>query len=566
MSETLKRADAESWTRKIWRKDAALWKSEEAHQKIIKNSLGWVTVIEQLVAAADDLALFSAGIRNANFKHVMLLGMGGSSLCPEVFRRTFGKQTGYPELHVLDSTDPATVRAFEAKIDIAKTLFIVASKSGSTVEPLMFYKYFFNRVRQIKGEKAGENFVAITDPGTKMEQNAKDDKFRRIFLNPSDIGGRYSALSFFGIVPAALQGFDFKTLLDRAERSMHACSPVVPAADNPAARLGAIIGTLANEGRNKLTLTTDSEISSLGLWIEQLVAESTGKEGKGILPVAGEPLGDPAVYGNDRLFVHISVGLMDPEAENRLRAIEAAGHPVVRRVLNDTLDIGEEFYLWEMATAIAGKITGINPFDQPNVQESKDNTVRLLEEFKQNGKLTEQNLATEGRGLTVRCTEATIKELGGSLTVENFIVKHLKRAAAGDYIALLDYIQETDEHEALVQSIRTHLRDALKVATTTGYGPRFLHSTGQLHKGGDDSGVFIQITADDALDVPLPGEPFGFSILKQAQALGDFASLASRNRRSIRVHLGADIAAGLKTLLDIVQSELPIIAGAGQSK
>ncbi|MEO6725876.1 MAG: bifunctional transaldolase/phosoglucose isomerase [Blastocatellia bacterium] len=566
MSETLKRADAEQWTRRIWRKDAALWKTEEEHQKIIKNALGWVTVVEQVSSAADDLALFSASIRNAGFKHAMVLGMGGSSLCPEVFRRTFGKQTGYPELLVLDSTDPATVAAFEAKIDLAKTLFIVASKSGSTVEPLMFYKYFFNRVREVKskgGEQAGENFVAITDPGTKMEQMAKEDKFRRIFLNPADIGGRYSALSFFGMVPAAVQGFDFRTLLDRAKTAMHACAPVVPAADNPAAKLGAIIGTLANEGRNKLTLSMDAEIASLGLWIEQLVAESTGKEGKGILPVAGEKLGAPDVYGNDRLFVHISVGKIDPETDSKLHALESAGHPVVRRKLNDTLDLGAEFYLWEMATAIAGKITDINPFDQPNVQESKDNTVRLLEEFKQNGKLTEQSLATEGRGLRVLCADETIQQLGAGASVESFIGAHVKRAGAGDYVALCDYLQETGEHEALIQVIRAHVRDALHVATTTGYGPRFLHSTGQLHKGGDDHGVFVQITADDVKDVPLPGEPFGFSILKQAQALGDFASLASRHRRAIRVHLGADIAAGLKTLLDIVQHELPFGVKAG---
>ena len=558
MSQVISRADAEAWTRKIWRKDAALWKSEDEHTKIIRNSLGWVTVLEQVSAAAEELAAFSARIRNDGFKHIMLLGMGGSSLCPEVFRRTFGKTPGFPELHVLDSTDPATVAAFEAKVDLAKTLFIVASKSGSTVEPLMFYKYFFNRVREIKGDKAGDNFIAITDPGTKMEQYAKDDHFRRIFLNPPDIGGRYSALSFFGMVPAALQGFDFKTLIDRAERAMHACSPVVPAAENPAVRLGAIIGTLALEGRNKMTLTTDPEIASLGLWIEQLVAESTGKEGKGILPVAGEPLGDPSVYGNDRVFVHIAVGLIDPEAENKLRVLEAAGHPVIRRVMNDTLDLGEEFYLWEMATAVAGKILDINPFDQPNVQESKDNTVRLLEEFKQNGKLTEQSVAAEGNSLRVLCTDQTIQQLGAGQSVESFIGAHLRRAVAGDYVALCDYILESDEHEALLQSIRIHLRDAMHVATTTGYGPRFLHSTGQLHKGGDDSGVFLQITADDVKDVPLPGEPFGFSVLKQAQALGDFASLASRHRRAIRVHLGTDIAAGLRTLLAIVQSQLPL--------
>jgi transaldolase/glucose-6-phosphate isomerase len=561
VNEAIGRAEREQWTRKIWRKDATLWKSDETHQKIIRNALGWVAVPDQLVEQTEELAAFSARIRNDGFKHVMLLGMGGSSLCPEVFRRTFGtgggKQPGFPELHVLDSTDPATVAAFEARVDLEKTLFVVASKSGTTIEPLMFYKYFLNRVRQIKGDRAGENFIAITDPDTLMVSMATGDKFRRIFLNPADIGGRYSALSFFGMVPAALQGFDFKTLLGRAERAMHACAPAVPAADNPAVRLGAMLGTLALAGRNKLTLSTDPEIASVGLWIEQLVAESTGKDDKGIVPVSGETLGDPALYGADRVFLHIAEGMIDPEAENRLRAIEAAGHPVIRRVMNDTLDLGEEFYIWEMATAVAGAVMGINPFDQPNVQESKDNTKRLLDDFKRDGALVEQDLAAEGRGLKVYADEETIKQLGAS-SVESFIIGHLKRVKAGDYIALLDYIQETGEHEALVQAIRLHLRNALRAATTTGYGPRFLHSTGQLHKGGDDSGVFIQITAEIAEDVPLPGEPFSFGVLVRAQALGDFQSLAKRDRRAIRVHLGTDIAAGLQTLLDIVQTAFPL--------
>ncbi len=561
VNETVKRAEAEQWTRKIWRKDPSLWKPDEENQKIIKNALGWVTVPEQLADAADELAAFSARIRNDGFKHVMLLGMGGSSLCPEVFRRTFGKQPGFPELHVVDSTDPATVAAFEAKVDLSKTLFIVASKSGTTTEPLMFYKYFINRMREVKaasgGGKAGDHFVAITDPGTLMEAMAKGDEFRRSFLNPADIGGRYSALSYFGSVPASLQGFDFKTMLDRAERAMYACTPAVPAADNPAVRLGAILGALANAGRNKLTLTADPEIASLGLWIEQLIAESTGKEGNGIVPVAGEPLGAPTVYGGDRLFVHIAVGMIDPEMENRLRAIEAAGQPVVRRVLNDLLDIGEEFYIWEMATAVAGAVMGINPFNQPDVQLAKDYTKRLLDDYKRDGALVEQDLAVEGRGLKVFAGEEEIEQLDAS-SIGDFIAGHLKRAGAGDYVALLDYIQETGEHDALLQAIRTHLRNALHVATTTGYGPRFLHSTGQLHKGGDTSGVFIQITAEVAEDVPLPGEPFTFGVLIRAQALGDFQALASRHRRAIRVHLGTDVAAGLRTLLDIVQQAFPL--------
>ena len=557
----VKKMEAESWIRRIWRKDATLWKDDEAHKKIIANALGWVTVVDQLVEHAGELAAFSQRVRNDGFTHAMLLGMGGSSLCPEVFRRTFGKNEGFPELHVLDSTDPATVKSFEERVDLPHTLFIVASKSGTTTEPLMFYKYFFDRVRRIKGDRAGENFVAITDPGTLMEAMATGDKFRRIFLNPADIGGRYSALSYFGMVPAALQGFDFKTLLDRADRAQNACMHYVPAEDNPGARLGAILGTLTNAGRDKLTLSIAPEISSLGLWIEQLIAESTGKEGKGIIPVAGESLGAPSVYGNDRLFVHIGVGAIDADVDAKLRALEAAGHPVVRRRLTDLLDLGEEFFLWEMATAVAGAIIGINPFDQPNVQESKDNTKHFLEVYKKNGSLPEQELGSEGRGLKAYCDAETIAELGSGVSLESFVTAHLKRAHAGDYIAMLDYVQETPEHEELIQAIRAHLRDALRVATTTGYGPRFLHSTGQLHKGGPPSGVFIQVTADNAGDVPLPGEAFTFGVLKQAQALGDFQSLASRRRRAIRVHLGEDVAAGLRILLEIVRSGFPIAQG-----
>ncbi|MFP5262329.1 MAG: bifunctional transaldolase/phosoglucose isomerase [Blastocatellia bacterium] len=557
VKHTIERAESERWVERIWKKDASLWKADEAHQKIIGNALGWVAVVDLLSDHADELAAFSDDVRHEGFTHVMLLGMGGSSLCPEVFRRTFGRREGFPELHVLDSTDPATVKSFEQSVDLPRTLFAVASKSGTTTEPLMFYKYFFNRVREVKGGGAGQNFVAITDPGTLMEEMARGDGFRRIFLNPADIGGRYSALSYFGMVPAALQGFDFKSLLARARSMAEACSPSSPAGDNPAALLGAILGTLANAGRDKLTLSTSDDISSLGLWVEQLIAESTGKEGKGIIPVAGEPLARPEVYGGDRLFVHVGVGAPSGETEEKLRALEAAGHPVVRRTLNDPLDLGAEFYAWEMATAIAGACIGINTFDQPNVQESKDNTKRLLEEYKKNGALPEQELAAEGRGLKVFCERETRDELGPGLPVGKFIGAHLKRAGAGDYVALLDYIQITDEHEELIQAIRVRLRDGLRVATTTGYGPRFLHSTGQLHKGGPPSGVFTQITADNSVDVPIVNEPFTFGVLKQAQALGDFQSLASRRRRAIRVHLGEDIAGGLRTLLEIVREEIP---------
>jgi glucose-6-phosphate isomerase len=509
-----------------------------------------------MIGVEDDLIAFADRLRGPRaITHVMLCGMGGSSLCPEVLRQTFGVQDGYPELLVLDSTDPDVLVSFAQKIDIKSCLFIISSKSGTTTEPLVFYKYWYSETGK-QQDNPGEQFIAITDPGTQMERMATADKFKRIFLNPPDIGGRYSALSYFGIVPAALMGLDIRKLLDRAERVVHSCASVVPAAENPGARLGAIIGECAKAGRDKLTIVADSKISALGLWIEQLVAESTGKEGKGVLPVAGEKLGPPSVYNDDRLFVSISVGKLDGETEVKLKALEAAGHPIVYRTLTDLYDLGEEFFLWEIATAFAGYRLGINPFDQPNVQESKDATKELLDAFTKNGALTEQTvLATDGT-LTIYADDKTRAELP-STSVGDAIKAHLSRAGAGDYIALLNYIEETPEHEALIQAIRTHLRDATRCATTTGYGPRFLHSTGQLHKGGSDKGVFLQITAPDKTDLAVPDETYTFSILKQAQALGDFRSLASRGRRAIRVDLGADAVAGLQRLQQLIGASIP---------
>ena len=556
-----KRAGTEHWIDRIFQKDASLWKSEEAHQKIIRQSLGWVEVTRTTLAAVDDLLTFAARIRNEGFQHVVLLGMGGSSLCPEVFRRTFGKQPGFPELHVLDSTDPATVRAIEASVDLPKTLFIVASKSGSTIEPLTFYRYFFHRMNEVTGGKAGDHFIAITDPGTQMEQSAKEDRFRRIFLNPADIGGRYSALSFFGAVPAALMGLDLRTLLERADQARVDCSPTRPVGENPGLQLGAAIGGIGAAGFNKLTLTTSPELASLGLWIEQLVAESTGKEDLQIVPVVGEPLTEPADYGNDRLFVHISVGPIDEATDAKLTALRQAGHPVIRRILQDTLDLGEEFYLWEVATAVAGIVLEINPFDQPNVQESKENTQSLLAEYTRTGQFPETTVClAEEAGLTLLATPATQAALGGS-TVAQILLAHLDRIQPGDYVALLAYFEETPEHEGLLQSLRQRIGRRAQVATTTGYGPRFLHSTGQMHKGGDDSGLFLQLTADDTPDLPIPGLPYSFGTLKQAQAIGDFQSLASRHRRAIRVHLGSDIPGGLRRLLELIPDPSQIAPG-----
>lgn len=566
VNNTIKEAEKGDVMRRIWHKDASLWKADEASQKIINNALGWLTVPDTMIGVEDDLVGFADRTRGErDFKHVMVCGMGGSSLCPEVLRQTFGKQEGYPELLVLDSTDPDAFADIANQIDITKCLFVISSKSGTTTEPLVFYKYWYDQVSK-KRPDPGECFVAVTDPGTLMEKMATDDKFKRIFLNPADIGGRYSALSYFGMVPAALMGLDVVKLLDRAERIVHSCASVVPAHENPGARLGAIMGECAKAGRDKLTIIAAPEISSLGLWIEQLIAESTGKEGKGILPVAGEALGSPSSYSDDRVFVSISIGKPDGETEMKLKALEAAGHPVVYRTLSDVYDLGEEFFLWEIAVAFAGYVIGINPFDQPNVQESKDATKELLETFTKTGKLPEQTVLVSDGTLTVYADDKARADLQSG-SVLDALRSHLARAKAGDYIAMLDYIEETPEHEKLIQHIRGHLRDATKCATTTGYGPRFLHSTGQLHKGGSAAGVFMQLTAPDTTDLPIPNQPYTFSTLKQAQALGDFRSLASRGRRAIRIDLGADVKAGLTRLHELIGEALPRsgATGAGSS-
>ncbi|MCC6744118.1 MAG: bifunctional transaldolase/phosoglucose isomerase [Acidobacteria bacterium] len=535
---------------RIWRRDSGVWSDDETHQSIIRNSLGWMPVVEQMDDSAADLEGFASRIREDGFTHVVVLGMGGSSLCPEVLRRTFGKVDGFPVLHVLDSTVPAAVARIESELDLARTLFIVSSKSGGTTEPRVFHRYFLDRVRAIKGDKAGENFVAITDPGTALAKEASRDGFRRVFVNRADIGGRYSALSYFGLVPAALAGYDIGRILDRAMHAVQACGATVPVLANPGAKLGAVLGGLARAGRNKVTFVTPAPIDSLGLWIEQLLAESTGKSGTGIVPIAGEPLGSPEVYGDDRVFVSIAVDGTDDGSAARLDALAAAGHPVIRHQLSTPLGLGVEFFLWEFATAVAGAVLGINAFDQPNVQESKDNTVQLLETFASAGSLpaTEQS-----------ATDGTLTVSGGAPadSVEAAIAAHLGSVVSGDYVAITQYFDESPERDAVLARIRTRIRDRRRVATTTGYGPRFLHSTGQLHKGGPATGVFIQLTSDDAADISIPGESYTFGVLKQAQALGDYQSLASRGRRAIRVNLGKDVDAGLARLMSCIDEATP---------
>ncbi|MEW6323983.1 MAG: bifunctional transaldolase/phosoglucose isomerase [Nitrospirota bacterium] len=547
----------EGFVRRLWAKDPTLWHRDPAHQKIIVNALGWLHITEQQVHQLARIKQLAESIRDAGFKHILLLGMGGSSLCPEVFRMTFGVVPGFPELHVLDSTVPAQVRSFEQRVDLAKTLCIVSSKSGSTTEPLVFYQYFFDRMRRMKGDKAGEHFIAITDPGSLLEKLARESRFREILPGVPEIGGRYSALSNFGIVPAAIMGVNVEHLLYRAERMRHSCDSVVPPEDNPGVVLGVTLGELAKRGRDKVTLVASPAIGDLGAWLEQLIAESTGKEGKGIIPVDAEPLGPPEAYGNDRLFVYIRYAAgADQDQERMLAALERAGHPVVRIELSDLVNLGEEFFLWEMATATAGSMLGINAFDQPNVQESKDYTKNFLEEFKKTGRLPEEEPILAADGLRIYGDAANRKALRGASTLEASLAAHLDRIRAGDYAALTAYVERTDATHQALQEMRLRIRDRKRVATTLGYGPRFLHSTGQLHKGGPNSGIFIQITADDAQDLPIPGEPYTFGVLKAAQALGDFLSLSTRSRRAIRIHLGADVHAGLRRLRQVFDNTL----------
>jgi glucose-6-phosphate isomerase len=555
----IQNADQGHVPKKIWSKESSLWKSDEASQKLIGNSLGWLTVPDKMLAVVDELNDFSAEIRNQGFRHVMVCGMGGSSLCPEMLARTFGKREGYPELLVLDSTDPDVIADLASRIDIQHCLFVIASKSGSTTEPNVFYKFWYDQLSKAS-RNPGDNFVAITDPGSPMVDVATELNFKNIFLNQADIGGRYSALSYFGMVPAALMGIDVKRFLERAKTAAQQCAAVMPAASNPGLRLGLVMGESARIGRDKLTLVLDDEISALGLWIEQLIAESTGKEGKGILPVAGEPLGTPDSYGNDRLFVSISLGEGSESHRGRLEKLAAAGHPVVYRQLSDLYDLGAEFFTWEYATACAGWSIGINPFDQPNVQESKDATKQLLQVFKEKGQLPRQQKLVADQSLTIYVEDLSETTLPSG-SVSKAISSLLQSVRPNDYIAFLVYLEETSKISENLAAIRTDLLAVTKCATTIGFGPRFLHSTGQLHKGGPATGVFFQLTGEDKVDFPVPGEPYSLSVLKQAQALGDFQSLAKRGRRAIRVELGSNVDAGMAHLREEIRkalSELPV--------
>jgi transaldolase / glucose-6-phosphate isomerase len=548
-------ASLEDWKKnnkvaRLWQKDASLWtRTDES------NWLGWLNIVDQQLAHTDAFKQIAEDVQKARFKHALLLGMGGSSLCPEVLRMTFGKIKGFPELHVLDSTDPAQIKSIEAKLDLKSTLCIVSSKSGSTLEPNIYKQYFFERVKAKVGEKeVGNRFVAITDPGSHMQEVAVADKFREIFFGVASIGGRYSALSNFGMVPAAIMGLDVEKFLQITKEMVAACGPGVTAHDNPGVVLGTVLGVAASHGRDKLTIITSPGISDLGAWLEQLIAESTGKAGKGIIPVDRERLARPSTYGNDRVFVYLRLASKPNKVQDKaVMAVEKAGHPVVSISVDNIYAVGQEFFRWEIATAVAGSIIGINAFNQPDVEASKVETRKLTSEYEAKGKLPAEVPFFEASGTQFYADEKNVAVIHGGLNVAAVLKTHLSRLNPGDYFAVLGYIPMNAENEKALQTIRHTIRNKKKVASVLGFGPRFLHSTGQAYKGGPNSGVFLQITCDNAKDLPVPGQKYTFGVVKAAQARGDFTVLSERGRRALRVHLGKNLKSALATLSKAVQ-------------
>jgi len=535
---------------RIWDHDHTLWKPEPSE---IANRLGWLQCPEAMIGNVQRIQAFADAVRGDGYTHALLLGMGGSSLAPEVFRTTFGVKKGFLDLAVLDSTVPGAVIAHAERFDPKRTLFIVSTKSGTTVETLSFFKFFYNWLSEgVGAEKAGDHFIAITDPGSPLVDCAARYHFRETFLNDPNIGGRYSALSYVGLVPAALMGMDIGTVLERAAAMVRDCKPSStsgPAA-NPGVLLGTIVEELAKVGRDKLTFIISSHIASFGHWLEQLIAESTGKEGRGIVPVVGEAVGSAEVYGADRLFVHLCLQ-GDTTADAAVAQLEGAGHPVVRLFLHDPYELGAQCFLWELAVAVAGHRLGINPFDQPDVEAAKARARQAVDEYKKQGSLpAEPPTLTEG-ALTVY-GEVTAESPGAALAA------FLSQGEPGAYVGLQVFLQPTPEIDAVLQALRTRVRDRFRLATTIGYGPRFLHSTGQLHKGDAGRGLFVQITADDPTDIPIPDEAgspdssLTFGILKTAQALGDRGALLDAGRQVIRFHLGKDALKGLKELHEAV--------------
>jgi transaldolase / glucose-6-phosphate isomerase len=539
--------------RRLWAGDASLWTDTDEAQW-----LGWLDIAGRQSARIDSLLPLSDDIARQRFSHALLLGMGGSSLGPEVFAKIFGRQSGHPELLVLDSTDPAQIRTIESKIDPARTLFIVSSKSGSTLEPNILKQYFFECAKRAVGsDEVGSRFVAITDPGSKLETIAEHDRFRQIAFGIPSIGGRYSVLSDFGLVPAAVMGLDIARLLGAAQEMVSSCGPYVPPADNPGVALGTVLGVLGKAGRDKVTIVASPGIADFGAWLEQLLAESTGKHGKGLIPVDAEPLGLPDVYGNDRLFVYVRLsGEADWKQDGAVAVLERSGHPVVRIAVADRYHIGQEFFRWELATAVAGAILGINPFDQPDVEASKTKTRDLTGAYEKSGALPAEAALLNEAGLTLFVDERNSNTFGKAGTLVEYLRAYFGHIREGDYCALLAYVERNKRHLDALQDIRVLIRDRKRVATCLGFGPRFLHSTGQAYKGGPNTGVFLQITCDDVADLQVPGQKYTFGVVKAAEARGDFEVLAERERRLLRVHLGDHVAAGLTVLMEAVRQAL----------
>jgi len=532
--------------RRLWQKDKSVWTGDDEHKW-----LGWLTSAEDADIA--DYEDFAQRVKGQDFSDAVVLGMGGSSLGPEVLAETFPKKNGFPKLHVLDSTDPAQVRAMEQKVDIKRTLFIVSSKSGGTTEPNAMKDYFFDRVsKAIGADKAGHRFIAVTDPGSSLEKVAAKQGFARTFHGEPTIGGRYSVLSPFGLVPAATAGIDVRSLIDHALAMVRSCGADVPPHENPGVQLGLAMGTAGLEGRDKVTIFSSKKIADFGAWAEQLIAESTGKEGKGLIPIDGEAIGDVSVYGNDRFFIDIRTEDEDDASHDaKLAALEQAGHPVVRIVMKSIDHLGQEFFRFEMATAVAGSILGISPFNQPDVESAKIKTRELTVAFEKTGKLPAEKPAMSLAEADLYTDEANVEALrglGADGSLGSWLKAHLGRIHADDYVALLAYVERDADHIDALQEMRLKVRDNRRVATCAEFGPRFLHSTGQAYKGGPDSGVFLQITADDAKDLPVPGQKASFGVIKAAQARGDFDVLTERGRRALRVHLKGDLASGLRML------------------
>ncbi|WP_025034396.1 bifunctional transaldolase/phosoglucose isomerase [Bradyrhizobium sp. DOA9] len=547
LAKTTEEWRASARIRRLWQRDKSVWTGADEDKW-----LGWLDSPHQADIA--DYEDYAGRVKGQKFSDAVVLGMGGSSLGPEVLAETFGKKPGFPKLHVLDSTDPAQVRAMEAKIDIASTVFIVSSKSGGTTEPNAMKDYFHEQVAKAVGAKVktGHRFIAVTDPGSSLEKAAKQLNYARIFHGEPSIGGRYSVLSPFGLVPAATAGIDVKSFVKHALAMVRSCGPDVPPSENPGVQLGLAMGLAGLEGRDKVTILASKKIADFGAWAEQLIAESTGKEGKGLIPIEGEPLGDPSVYGNDRFFIDIRVeGEADAAHDSQLAAIEAAGHPVVRIVMKSIEHLGQEFFRFEMATAVAGSILGINPFDQPDVEAAKIKTRELTATFEKTGKLPPEEPVVSTKDADLYTDEANataLRAAGANGDLSSWLKAHLSRSSDGDYVALLGYIARDKATIDALQAMRLEVREKRHVATCAEFGPRFLHSTGQAYKGGPDSGVFLQITADDAKDLPVPGQKASFGVIKAAQARGDFDVLTERGRRALRVHLKGGLKKGLAAL------------------